>query len=435
MIAPAPLLKSAALVLGCALSWSSAAQDTRALALPLLAQAAPAQSAAPQSASSEGPGFFKGVEFDLGFRGDLLRNVRGGTARGTSTIGLIDLKADIDIYEGTDGTQTRANVNVLHHVGSTFNPDYLGSLTGVSNIEVIRNTTRFYRLWVEQDVRLAGVTHSLLFGLFPLEDEFFTLESVANIVHPTGGPQGDLALSRGPAIYPNASFGLRWKAQEPVSGLYAMAAVLDGIAGSPTNPRATHPFRFVQGHGKHLIAELGHAPLTARKAQGEANEEFDKKAIALWRYTPKETDILDPLARRASWGWYAMAERTLYKAPQDGPLRVAGFLRLSGSDGDIYAIHRSINAGLRVAGLSASRPDDILSVMFAGHELASKWQTAERIAGRAPAAREDMLEVNYQVRVAPWLRVMPLVQWWRHPGGVQSVPSATVVGARLFAEY
>ena len=192
------------------------------------------------------------VELDLGFRADVLSNVRGGRSQGTSTIGLFDLKADIDLYKSAAGSQTRAFVNVLHHVGGFPNAHHTGSLTGVSNIEVLRNTTRFYRLWVEHEVPVAGLRHGLLLGLLPLEDEFFTMESAGNLIHPTGGPQGDLALTRGPAIYPNASFGLRWKTRDTDRGWYGMAAVLDGIAGSPTNPRATHPFRFVKGHGTHL---------------------------------------------------------------------------------------------------------------------------------------------------------------------------------------
>jgi porin len=390
-------------------------------------------------ASSAGSEESNAVELELGFRVDVLNNVRGGLARRTSAVGLFDLQANIDLYKSAGGSETRAFINLLHHVGDSPN-EYTGSLTGVSNIEVLRNTTRFYQLWVEHEVPVAAWRSGLLLGLLRLEDEFFTMESAGNLIHPTGGPQGDLALTRGPAIYPNASFGLRWKIRDTNRGWYAMAAVLDGIAGSPTNPRATHPMRFVRGHGVHLIAELGHAPLAEAKAKGEASEEFNKTAVALWRYNPRDVDLLNVRPDgspepRLSWGWYALAERTLFKGSGESPLRIAGFLRLSGSDGDTAPIDRSLNAGLRAAGLVSSRPQDVLSLMIVKHRMASKWQEVERLAGRAPAGREDLIEINYQMPLHENFRVMPLVQWWDYPGAHRTVRRATVLGARLIAEF
>jgi len=162
--------------------------------------------------------------------------------------------------------------------------------------------------------------------------------------------------------------------------------------------------------------------------------------VALWRYTPRDPDLLNVRPdgspdRSLSWGWYALAERTLYKGAGESPRRIAGFLRLSGSDGDTGPFDRSVNIGLRAAGLWSSRPQDVLSVMLAKHRLASKWQEAERIAGRLPAGREDMIEINYQLPLNPHFKVMPMVQWWDYPGGHQTVRHATVVGARFFAEF
>ena len=381
-----------------------------------------------------------GVDLDLGLRAEVLRDVRGGYARGTSPIGLIDLKIGADLFQSSGGAETRAFINVLHHVGEAFNSRSTGSLTGVSNIEVLSNTTRLYRLWVEHQTPIDGRQHAFLVGLLPLEDEFFTMEAAANLIHPTAGPQGDLALTRGPAIYPNASFGARWKVQDQQLGWYGMAAVLDGIAGGVNRPKATHPLRFVQRHGTHLIAETGYAPLASRKAQGDAIEEFHKTAVGLWRYTPRDNDLLEiqpdgQPARSLSWGWYALIERTLYKAPQPLPLRLAGFFRLSGSDGDTAPIDRSLNVGLRATGLMADRPEDVLSLMVAKHRMASKWQQAERINGRGPAGREDMIEINYQAVLPRQLKVLPLAQWWSFPGGRLAVRHATVLGVRLSADF
>ena len=111
---------------------------------------------------------------------------------------------------------------------------HAGSLMGISNIEVPVPTARVFHAWVQKgffDDRL-----SLLAGIYPIDSEFFTMESAANLLHPAYGTSADLALTNTPSIFNNAAFGLRGKLLSDDRTLYAMGAVLDGVPNDPKHP-------------------------------------------------------------------------------------------------------------------------------------------------------------------------------------------------------
>jgi len=372
-----------------------------------------------------------GLAVDIGYKWDMLRLNSGGLRRGGRPIGQFDFRAKGDMEKLMGWNATTAFVNFIYNGGGKLNRDHLGSLLGVSNLEVPVSTSRFYQAWVEKSLADGNVT--LLAGLYPIDTEFEAVESAGLFVQPPYGPAPDIALTRGPSIFNNPAFGLRAKWQSNELGLYGMAAVLDGIPGDPERPEGTH-IRFEHGDGTMQIAEFGYRlPAVAAEPAAETQEAFGKYALGYWRYTVKVSDLVDldasgdPEPRRSS-GWYALAERTLWRW---GAGHLSGFVRVGATDGNSTAIKQFRNIGVRVRGLLPGREDDVFGLAHTRGGIGDKYRASQEAAGITTSAAESATEMTYRAQINKWLAVQPLIGWYRNPGAVSAVPNATVIGARV----
>jgi porin len=278
-------------------------------------------------------------------------------------------------------------------------------------------------------------------GLYPIDSEFATIDSAGVFVQPPYGATADIALTRGPSIFNTSAFGFRGKWSSADRSAYVMGAVLDGIPGDPNNPRGTH-IRFDKGDGTMSIVEVGWKPGAAKaegakkeEAKEETAERIEKYAAGLWRYSTRVNDQVDVEAdgitsvRRRSWGWFALAEKTLYQAKDGRDL--AGFLRISGTDGDSTSIRQAVNLGIRVKAPLPGRSDDVFGLAYTRASLSGKWRNAQLAAGTETTAFEDAWEATYRIQASKWLAVQPVIQRINHPGGVTSRAAANIIGARV----
>lgn len=389
-----------------------------------------------------------GINLDIGYVVDMLRNTRGGLAKGGRPITHLDfkLKADFGKLVGWRGGSGYANF--IHDAGGKLNVRQVGSLLGTSNIEVADNTHRFLHAWLQQE--FADGQGALLAGIYPLDSEFQVVDAASVFVAPPYGATAELALTRGPSIFNTAAFGLRAKWLTKNRAAYVQGAVLDGIPGDPARQRGTH-VSFDKGDGIMSIVEVGltppeagHAfepaatvrgePLSAEMKAHEFVERIEKYALGIWRYSARVDDLVDvdaagsPLRRR-SWGWYALAERTFYRG--SGSSDLVGFARLSTTDGDSTAIRRTLNLGLRARGIIAGRERDIAGIAYTRALLGDKFRRLQAAAGSETTAYEDAWELTYRIQATRWLAVQPLLQRIGHPGGDKSRAAAHIVGARI----
>jgi len=422
------------------------------MALPVAAEPEPAPDYTNATLSGDWDGarsaaWRSGWAWDAALKVDTLHN-HGGMAPGNRSMSNLDLrlKADLAKIAGWEGAT--AYLHVLDDRGAGINARQTGSLMGVSNIEVPVPTARVFHAWLQQN--FLDDQFSLLAGLYPIDAEFFAMESASLLLHPAFGTPADLALTHSPSIFNNSAFGLRGKWLSADRSFYAMGALLDGIPNDPAHPKRT-AVRFAKGDGAFVIAELGWMPdepgnllepsepvgglPTPALVSHAKYSGVSKYAIGLWRYGNRVPDQLDvdansePLQRR-SQGAYLLAERTLLSLGEAGR-DLAGFARYSLSDGDSTSIDRMWNLGLRVRGPLASRLNDALSIGWTHSRLASKWRTVQATAGTDTAAREEALEITWRVLLAPWLALQPDLQSIRHPGGGNNTPRATVLGLRV----
>ena len=390
----------------------------------------------------------RGVALEAGLKFDSLHN-RGGVRDGGRTVSHLDLKLRADLEKLLGWSNAVAYVNTDTDAGAGINARHTGSLMGVSNLEVPVATTRLFHAWLQKG--FFDDRFSLLAGIYPIDAEFFTLDSAATLLHPAYGPPADLSLTNAPSIFNNAAFGIRAKAFFADREVYAMAALMDGIPNDPARPKAT-AIRLAKGDGAFVIGEIGWMPLetghsfepvdpalvrqTPALVAHEKYGGLSKYAVGFWRYGNRVPDQLDvdadgnPLQRR-SQGAYLMAERSLFSLGGEAGRDVTAFGRYAFSDGHAIAIDRTWNLGLRLRGPLAGRPDDSVTLGWTRSRLAPKWRAVQAAAGIDTAPAEEAFEITWRAMLTPWLALQPDLQYVRHPGGAAAARHATLVGARI----
>ena len=390
----------------------------------------------------------RGIALEGGLRLDHLHN-RGGAGNGGRTLSHLELKLRADLEKLLGWGNAVAYVNTDTDAGAGVNARHTGSLMGVSNIEVPAPTTRLFHAWLQKG--FFDDRFSLLAGIYPIDAEFFTLDSASTLLHPAYGTPADLALTNTPSVFNNAAFGLRAKAFFADREVYAMAALMDGVPNDPARPKAT-AIRFARGDGAFVIGEIAWMPLetghsfepvdparvrpTPELVAHEKYGGLSKYAIGFWRYGNRVADQLDldadgsPLQRRAQGG-YILAERSLFSLGGEAGRDVTAFGRYAFSDGHAIAIDRMWNLGLRIRGPLAGRPDDSLALGWTRGRLSPKWRAVQAAAGIDTAPAEEAFEITWRAALRPWLALQPDLQYIRHPGGAAAARNATLIGARI----
>lgn len=389
-----------------------------------------------------------GWAWDAALKIDALRQ-HGGAKPGGGVMSNLDLRLKVDLAKTVGWEDTTAYLHILDNRGTGINARHTGSLMGVTNIEVPVPSTKIFHAWLQKN--FFDDQFSLLAGFYPIDSEFFVMESASLLIHPSFGTPADLALTHGPSIFNQSSFGLRAKWLSADRTLYAMGSLLDGFpASDPAHPTFA-PNRFAKGNGAFTIAEIGwlpeelghsleptepvHVLKTPALVSHEKYNGTSKYAVGLWRYGNRMPDQFDvdangaPLQSR-SQGAYLLAERTLFGLGAAGRDFTA-FTRYSTSDGNSTALDSMLNIGARLRGPMASRPNDTLVIGWTRSRLAPKYRATQAAADASTANSEEMLEITWRAALTPWFALQPVLQVIQHPGGATSTPRATIFGARI----
>jgi len=452
----------------------NATQRTAAgLVLLVLAQAAPAaaddQAAPPPSiASSLGafgdPGDLraalreKGITYGLSYIGEVFGAVRGGLKRGALYDGKLELQVDIDFetLAGLPGLTFHANAVQIHGRGPTRH--LVGNLMTVSNVESL-TALRLVELWLEQTL-FDGVL-SVRAGELAADSEFMVSDTASLFLNSTfGWPTTTSAnLPSGGISYPWATPGVRVKLV-PAPGVTALAAVFNG---DPSGGGNGEPPRHNQ-HGTRF--PLHNAPFFIAEASWDYNQ--DKQGLpgtikaGGWYHAGRFDDrrfaidglaLADPassgIARRhrGNWGFYAIADQMLWRAPESGRSGSA-FARISTSPGDRNEVSFYADGGVTIKGALAGRPDDTAGIAFGYSRVSKRARERDRDARATDPTSpirsgEFLVEATYQAQIVPGWSVQPDVQYIRRPGGGTAHPlhpprrikDAVVIGVRTTIQY
>ena len=342
--------------------------------------------------------------------------VDGGLQNGNVYLDEFDLQLALDLDRAVGWQGARAFAYGLYNDGHSISAR-TGNIQGISNIETPVEALRLVEAWVDQS--FAGDKGSLRVGLYKVDTEFDAGEVRALFLNPSHGVGPDLAQSgqNGPSIFPVASLGARlnWNFD---GGIYARAAILDGVPGDPTHPKRT-TIDLDSSDGALILAEVG------------LTNDNGRLSLGGWTYTAEFPDLVTTATHDNDWGAYASLEERLLAREEGFPFDLAGSLRFGVANEDINPLSSFIGATVVATGLIPDRADDQLGFGIAVANSGNKYRSLTAMGGGRPADREIDLELTYYADLTDWLSIQPDLQWVIAPGSDNAIDDALVAGLRL----
>jgi porin len=376
----------------------------------------------------------RGITVGVNYSAEVLGNSSGGTKRGETYFGLLEVTTKIDLEKlaGWKGLTFFANGYQIHGHGLTANN--LGNIHTVSDIEATPGT-RLDEIWFEQ--KWLNDKVALRAGSLAVDTEFFVSDTAYPTISATfGWPAAfAFALPAGANAYPLASVGGRLKL-DVSDNLTTLFGVYNGDPVGPgcrVDPQlcndqgldfrvgdstfAIAEFQFKYNQDKNASALPGVIKLGAWKHFGSfADQRYDTTGLSL-------ADLASSgIAKRTrgDHSVYAIIDQKVYAGT--GTQAVNVFARFASLPSDRNLIDAYGDAGVSFTGFVPNRADDVFIAAFAYSAVSKGARGADRDnfdEGNQTIVRdrEALLELTYIAKIIPGLTLQPDFQYVWHPGG------------------
>lgn len=377
-----------------------------------------------------------GLSLGITETSEILGNPTGGERQGLIYEGVTDLNLGLDLRTYFDWRGVFfARAYQIHGRGLSAND--LDNLNIASGIEATR-ATRLYELWYEQHI---GDWLRIRIGQQSAGQEFLISSSARLFVNSTFGwptlPSIDLP-SGGPN-YPLGTPAVRVR----VDASPALTFFAGVFNGNPAGPGVGDPqqrdasgtdFR-VYEDGVFAIFETRYNPENSPQngtyrlgawfnSERFADQRFDTLGQSL--ASPTTTGIPRRLGGDSSF--YGIVDQPLFPA-KDSTGGFTLFARLMGAPGDRNLIDLYLDGGVTYKGPFGRSSDTVgLALGYAriGDAARQLDQDVASFSGQPYPIRsnESVLELTYQLQLAPWWQLQPDFQYVFNPGGGILNPSA-----------
>jgi porin len=362
--------------------------------------------------SDDQPGFV----LSGGYTGDLRRNTTGGIAVGTAYSHELDLGLTWNTF--AFGNRVSSNFAVMYIGGAGITADYVGDLQAINNIEAPPGW-RLYESWVEMS--FGDHPGTLRAGVLDLNAEFDTPETGGVFVGSPFAVGTDLSQTgvRGPGIWPTTGLGIR-AAGALAERVHWRLGVYDAAPG--TDDVTFTDFHVSRRDGALLIGELAYA-----------SERIHKASIGSWGYTAPferiDAELLaDPGSEHGNHGLYATFDLAL---GQLGGMSFDGAMRAGTAPVEFNIVDRYVGVAFTASHLFESRPKDTLGLGVAFAHVGKSYRDVSEFDGTPATSAETLVELVYRTELAPWLALVPNVQFVNSPGAVRGVDDSWIAGLRF----
>lgn len=285
---------------------------------------------------------------------------------------------------------------------------HLGDIQTADNIEAVP-ATRLFEAYLAKMWDKGGHSLALRFGLIDLNSQFDSIDPASLMLNSSHGIGPDLSRSgrNGPSIYPVTAVGstVTWVKSQTLT---FRVGIFDGVAGSPSAPRAFFAERLKPSDGLLVIGQTDWQLTKSSRLEAGA-----------WAYTASQDGVLANKAH--DHGAYVS-----YEAPFNVLPRLNFWLRAGAANPEAQPIAGYLGGGLVQVGTIAGRPDDRLGLAIA-HAI-----IGERYAGALGIHRaETSIELTYQVKLSRRLVIQPDVDYIHHPAHAGHVPNSLALGVRF----
>ena len=331
-------------------------------------------------------------------------NLAGGRATGVRFNGYLDFGFEIDLAKlGTwEGLGFHADFHWWQ--GGRPTNELVGGLPAMSLSDwEAAATFRVFNLYLRQAFDVDRLV--LKIGQIAADTDFMVTRYGGIFLNAGMGPLPFENL-KDAAIYPLAAPGF-FASARPLPWLTTRFGAYTGDAGEDV--AGNHGFGWALGNhaGYTFFSEIAAAaPVERLPATYTLGGIYDTGGLAQ-SGTREE--------RRADYELYLMVDQALTTNDHGEPV-IGAFASLGGSPQDVGNVV-SINAaaGLTLFGPVPSRPQDVLGTAVSLARFTQDFQQHEAVVGTPVGHGQTVLEVTYQLAIAPWLVIQPDAQFFFDP--------------------
>jgi porin len=368
----------------------------------------------------------QGVTFNGRYVLEPAANTRGYRGTGLSVVQHVDVGAVFDFGKLGIVDNGTLRIVVTDRIGNGLNSTKTGSYIQNQAFSGQGKNVRFNELSYEQtflDARL-----SVKGGFYAMGNDFGKLPYTCNFTnngncgHPLGPVYGS-----GWRDDPTGQWGARLKWTDR-SGWYAQAGVYDVNTLRNKPGHGFDLFSFDQTIGAFIPVEVGYN-------YGKTPSDY-AGTVRIGAYYDTSRASVQGRPNTTTTGRSGVllqAAQQVWKPHPDTLRGISVFGVATLADRKTGLFRTYFEAGASWRGLFASRPNDILSLSWTEANINSQVAAAESAAGSEVQTREQMLELNYGIQVAPWLLIRPDIQYVIRPGGYRSRPDTIVFGGHIQA--
>jgi porin len=393
-------------------------------------------------AASDDDAALRGFKPGLVYGGAAFANLGGGVRPGGTYTSNLNLQLDIDAAAAFGWPDTIAYLDALWLQGG-LPSNFIGDAQGVSSISA-PNAVKLYEAWIQKN--FLGNHVSVLAGLYDLNSEFYVLQSAGLFLNNSFGMGPEFSQSgvEGPSVFPDTSVGMRI-AFKPTENVVIRTAVLDGVpVDRPNGSRGV----FEPGDGALIVGEVAFVDRPGQRTRPRSGRlrigrqanlgEYDEKfAIGGWYYTATFDDLSatqpdgQPVRHHGSSGFYALADKLLYKDPVNPARRLTGFVQAGLGDYRVDRFGAYLGTGVTAVGILEGRATDELGLAVAYARNGSHYMSAQRAQGLPVTSAETAIELTYLIQVNSWLAIQPDLQYVVTPNTTPTIPNAWAFQVRF----
>jgi len=198
--------------------------------------------------------------------------------------------------------------------------------------------------------------------------------------------------------------------------------IMGGIADAQADNRETG-FNTALGDEDYFFSILETGVVTqVDSANGPMTGTY---RIGLW-YDPQPKSNSDASKNyRDDAGFYLSLDQMLHRENADDQQGLGTFFRYGYAPSKTNDLTNFVSAGLQYQGLFEGRDEDVLGFGFTKGFFSDSADTTYT------EDAETVYEIYYNAEITPAVSIAPSLQYIVHPGGVESVDDATVLGIRV----
>jgi porin len=387
----------------------------------------------------------RGVDFQLGYTGELAYNASGGDEHLLRNAGQFNFGGTFDLEKLLGFRDSKVQITITKRHGDNLSGDAnLGTLMQVQEIYGRGNVFRWTQFWYDQllfdgklDVKL---------GRMGVGEDFMSFSCYFQNLSFCGSLPGNIVATW--FNWPVSQWATRAKVNFPPQW-YAQIGVYQ------VNPAYLNPSNGIKLNnpsgtiGALIPVELGWTPKLFAAALPGAYR------IGAWYDSSNQPNVflaangqplvlspgVPPLMESSESGWYAMAQQQVTTVHGDASRGLSVFANFVQADRDTATIDQLFTVGIFYTGPFNARPQDDIGFAIGRTHVNSKvaeGQQLQNAAGRGPVAvqgSEYPVELYYTFIAANWITLRPNIQFIYHPGGTSENANVVVVGLKASVRF